>query len=214
MTTTAEPRGVPSNWNIANALTLLRIALVPLFVLLLVRNDGASTFWRCAAAVAFALAIVTDRIDGELARKWHLVTDLGKIADPIADKALIGAALVCLSLLGELWWAVTGLILVRELGITLLRFVVIRHGVIPAGRGGKAKTVAQALAIVLYVAPLPSWLMPVAHVVMACAVVLTLVTGVDYVLQAIRLREGSERTLRKRAKRSAAGRTGASEGPM
>ena len=200
-TTVPPTSATPSNWNIANGLTALRIALVPLFTALLLHGDGEQTSWRIAAAVAFALAVLTDRIDGELARNWGMVTNLGKIADPIADKALIGAALVCLSMLGELWWSVTVLILVRELGITLMRFIVIRHGVMPAGRGGKAKTAAQALAILLYVAPLPDPAHPVAEAAMALALVLTLASGLDYVVQAIRLREGSERTRRKRAAR-------------
>jgi CDP-diacylglycerol--glycerol-3-phosphate 3-phosphatidyltransferase len=202
---------VPSNWNVANGLTAFRLALVPLFAALLLHDDGQQTSWRIAATIAFMGAVLTDRIDGELARNWDLVTDLGKIADPIADKALIGTALVSLSILGELSWLVTALILIRELGITLLRFVVIRHGVMPAGRGGKAKTAAQALAIVLYVAPLPDPVQPVAKVTMAIALVLTLATGLDYVIQAIRLREGSERTRRKRAaRRAAAAATGGS----
>ena len=206
MTTTTRLASAPSNWNVANALTALRIALVPLFVWLLLYDQGASTLWRCAAAVTFAVAIVTDRIDGELARNWDLVTDFGKIADPIADKALIGAALIGLSLLGELWWVVTVVILVRELGITLMRFVMIRHGfVMPAGRGGKAKTALQALAILLYVAPLPMAVHPLAVVAMVAAVLLTVVSGIDYLVQAVRLREGSERTLRKRANGSATG---------
>jgi CDP-diacylglycerol---glycerol-3-phosphate 3-phosphatidyltransferase len=195
---------VPSNWNVANGLTALRIALVPLFAALLLHGGGHQTSWRIGATVAFAGAVLTDRIDGELARSWGQVTDLGKIADPIADKALIGTALVSLSILGELWWWVTGLIVIREVGITLLRFMVIRHGVMPAGRGGKAKTAAQALAIVLYLAPLPDQVQIVAQVVMGVALVLTVVSGVDYVIQAIRLREGSERTRRKRAARRAA----------
>jgi phosphatidylglycerophosphate synthase len=137
-TTVPPTSATPSNWNIANGLTALRIALVPLFAALLLHEGGRQTEWRVAAAVAFAGAVATDRIDGELARSRGLVTNLGKIADPIADKALIGAALISLSILGELWWAVTVIILVRELGITLLRFIVIRHGVMPAGRGDHA----------------------------------------------------------------------------
>nr|WP_269329670.1 CDP-diacylglycerol--glycerol-3-phosphate 3-phosphatidyltransferase [Kineosporia babensis] len=181
----------PSNWNIANALTLLRIALVPLFAFLMLHGDGQETSWRIGAAVVFAAAIITDRIDGDLARNWGLVTDLGKIADPIADKALIGAALIALSLIGELWWWVTGLVLFRELGITVMRFFMIRYGVMAAGRGGKAKTVAQSVAILLMVCPLPAVVEPVAYVCMAVAVGLTLVTGLDYVAQAVRLRRSS-----------------------
>lgn len=202
-TTSPATGAVPSNWNIANGLTALRIALVPLFTALLLHGDGKQTDWRIAATVAFAGAVATDKIDGELARSRGLVTNLGKIADPIADKALIGAALISLSMLGELWWAITVLVLARELGITLLRFLVIRHGVMPAGRGGKLKTVAQSLAIVIYLAPLPDPVQPVAKVAMAVAVVLTLTTGLDYMIQAYRMRESSERTRLKRAARRA-----------
>ena len=196
MTGAVSPPGV---WNIANGLTALRLAAVPLFGWLLLHDDGRSSGWRWGALVAFALASLTDRLDGDIARRRGLVTDVGKIADPIADKALIGTALVGLSVLGELWWWVTAVVLLREIGITLLRFVVIRHGVMPASRGGKAKTVLQSLAIALYVAPLPDGLRPLAAVVMAAAVLLTVVTGLDYVVQAVRMREGSDRTRRKRA---------------
>ncbi|HSE55868.1 MAG TPA: CDP-diacylglycerol--glycerol-3-phosphate 3-phosphatidyltransferase, partial [Nocardioidaceae bacterium] len=169
----------PAVVNLANALTLLRLLLVPVFVVLVLHGDGQETGWRIAAWAAFAVATITDRIDGEVARRRGCVTDVGKIIDPIADKALIGAALVSLSLIGDLAWWVTIVILVREVGVTLLRFVVIRHGVMPASRGGKAKTLAQAVAIGLYLLPLPSVLMPVAAAIMGAAVVLTVVTGLD-----------------------------------
>lgn len=188
--------------NLANALTLLRLLLVPVFVVLLFHDGGHQPGWRVAAWAAFAVASVTDRIDGELARRRNLVTDVGKIADPIADKALIGAALVGLSVLGELPWWVTIVILVREIGITLLRFVVIRHGVIAASRGGKLKTLLQAVGAGLLVLPLPGPLHLVAEVVMAAALVVTVVTGVDYVLRAVRLRRTSERAQRKRARKN------------
>ena len=182
---TAAPAAIaaPSVLNVANGLTVLRLVLVPVFVVLLVQpGDG----WRIAAFVAFAVASLTDLLDGELARRRGLITDFGKIADPIADKALTGSALVTLSLLGELpWWATT-VILVRELAVTGLRFWVIRRGVIAASRGGKAKTILQLVAISLYILPgPPDWLRAV---VMAAAVVLTLVTGIDYAIRAIRLR--------------------------
>jgi CDP-diacylglycerol--glycerol-3-phosphate 3-phosphatidyltransferase len=193
----------PSAWNVANALTGLRLALVPVFAALLLHRDGDAPAWRWAAAVAFGVAVVTDRVDGELARSRGLVTDVGKIADPIADKALVGAALISLSLLGELWWWVTAVILLREIGITLLRFVVIRHGVMPAGHGGKIKTAVQSAAILLFVAPLPRSAWPVENAVMGLAVFLTVATGADYVLQAVRLRRGSERTRLKQAGGSA-----------
>ncbi|MDL4771461.1 MULTISPECIES: CDP-diacylglycerol--glycerol-3-phosphate 3-phosphatidyltransferase [Thermomonosporaceae] len=173
----------PSVYNIANALTLIRIALVPVFVWLLFL-DG--TAMRLAAFVVFAIASITDKIDGDLARSRGLVTDFGKIADPIADKALTGGALISLSVLGELWWWVTAVILVREVGITLLRLVVIRHGVIPASKGGKLKTALQVFAIGFFILPGP--LDPVRWALMAAALVVTIVTGVDYLVQAWRLR--------------------------
>ncbi|MFC6881054.1 MULTISPECIES: CDP-diacylglycerol--glycerol-3-phosphate 3-phosphatidyltransferase [Actinomadura] len=173
----------PSVYNIANALTLIRIALVPLFVWLLFL-DGA--LMRLAAFAVFAVASVTDKIDGDLARARNLVTDFGKIADPIADKALTGAALISLSALGELWWWVTAVILVREIGITVLRFVVIRRGVIPASKGGKLKTMLQVIAIGLYILPGP--LDPLRWLAMGAALAVTVVTGADYVVRAWRLR--------------------------
>jgi CDP-diacylglycerol---glycerol-3-phosphate 3-phosphatidyltransferase len=188
-----EPGTGVSNWNVANLLTMLRILLVPLFVLAFVHEGGHDTAWRLIAAAVFFVASATDRLDGELARRRHLITDFGKIADPIADKALIGAALICLSVRHELWWWVTIAILVREIGITLMRFWVIRYGVIAASPGGKLKTVLQSFAIFLYVLPLESqaWLGWTATVVMAAALALTVGTGVDYVVRAVRLRAGA-----------------------
>ncbi|WP_238598458.1 CDP-diacylglycerol--glycerol-3-phosphate 3-phosphatidyltransferase [Saccharothrix sp. ALI-22-I] len=172
-----------------------RLALVPVFLYLLFAHDGHDFWWRLWAFGVFAIASVTDHVDGNLARKHGLITDFGKIADPIADKALTGAALVGLSLLGELPWWVTIVIAVRELGVTLLRFWVIRHGVIPASRGGKAKTLVQILAIGLYLLPLPTWLDPLAVATMGAAVVLTVVTGIDYVIRAFRLRARGKRAV-------------------
>ena len=191
---TAPVPAAASSWNVANALTVLRLVLVPVFLVALFQDGGDSAAWRVAAFVAFAVASVTDRIDGELARRHNLVTDFGKIADPIADKALSGAALIGLSVLGELPWWVTVVVLVREVGVTALRLVVIRHGVMPASRGGKVKTMLQSVAIGLLVLPTTGWLEAVALLVMAVAVVVTVVTGVDYVLRALRLRRTSART--------------------
>jgi CDP-diacylglycerol---glycerol-3-phosphate 3-phosphatidyltransferase len=174
----AAPRLV----NSANALTVLRLVLVPVCVALLVEGG---TGYRVAAFVAFAVASVTDLLDGELARRRNLITDFGKIADPIADKALTGSALVTLSALGQLAWWVTIVILVRELAITALRFWVIRRGVIAASRGGKIKTVLQIVAISLYILPGDFWV--VREVFMGAAVVATVVTGIDYTARAIRL---------------------------
>ncbi|MDQ0382361.1 CDP-diacylglycerol--glycerol-3-phosphate 3-phosphatidyltransferase [Amycolatopsis thermophila] len=182
-----EPTPVPT-LNVANLLTLSRLVLVPLFVLALFAGGGADAGWRIGATVLFAIASLTDQVDGWVARRYGLITDFGKIADPIADKALIGAALVGLSVLGELPWWVTVVIAVREIGVTLLRFWVIRHGVIPASRGGKAKTMTQILAIVTYLLPLPDGALPVQWALMGLAVLLTVVTGADYVVRAVRLR--------------------------
>lgn len=182
-------------WNLPNILTMLRIALVPFFVWFLIADapglQSEAGPWRWAAVAAFAVAIYTDKLDGDIARSRNLVTDFGKIADPIADKLLIGSALVMLSLLGELPWWATLVILVREWGITGLRFFVIRYGVIPASRGGKLKTVVQTAAIFLYLLPLGAfapWLVWVAFAVMMAAVAITVWTGVEYVIEALRLR--------------------------
>lgn len=179
-----QPAGIV---NVANVLTVVRIFLVPVFVLCLV-NGG--TVWRYVSLVAFLGASVTDYLDGQLARKRGLVTDFGKIADPIADKALTGAALITLTVLGELPGWVTGLILVREIGITAMRFAVIRRGVIAASKGGKLKTLLQIVAISLYLLP-PSAGLPalVKEIVMGAALAVTLVTGVDYVVRAVRMKQ-------------------------
>jgi CDP-diacylglycerol--glycerol-3-phosphate 3-phosphatidyltransferase len=181
----------PSRWNVANLVTMARIALVPFFAVALLADGGDSVTWRLVATGIFVLAAGTDRLDGYLARRDNLVTDLGKLLDPIADKLLIGAGLIGLSLLGDLPWWITVVILVRELGITALRFVVLRYGVIAASRGGKLKTVLQSVAIALFLLPLdhlPGIVRAVAVATMAAAVVVTLVTGADYVRQAASLR--------------------------
>lgn len=173
----------PSVFNVANGLTVLRLALVPIFVYFLLSGGTGS---RSVAFVAFALASVTDLLDGELARRRSLITDFGKVADPIADKALTGAALITLSYLGEIPWWITIVIVVRELTVTGLRFWVIRQGVIAASRGGKAKTMLQVIAISLYVLP---WHIDVAReVVLGAALIVTVVTGIDYTARAFRLR--------------------------
>lgn len=172
--------------NIANLLTGFRLVLVPVFLLVLFAGDGHETASRITAFVIFATAVITDHFDGYLARTFDLVTEFGKLADPIADKMLIGAALIGLSMLGDLPWWLTSVILFRELGVTVLRFAVIRHGVIPASRGGKLKTLVQAVAIGLFVLPLSGSWHTVAWVTMWLALALTIITGLDYVLSAIR----------------------------
>lgn len=163
--------------------------LVPVFLLFLFVGDGHETSGRITAFIIFAVAVITDRLDGSLARSYDVVSEFGKLADPIADKMLIGAALIGLSMLGDLPWWVTVVILIRELGITVLRFAVIRRGVIPASRGGKLKTLVQAIAIGLFVLPLHNWpsiWLTVAWWVMGAAIALTVLTGLDYVVSAVK----------------------------
>jgi CDP-diacylglycerol--glycerol-3-phosphate 3-phosphatidyltransferase len=186
-----------SIWNVANGLTALRFVLVPLFGWLLLAGDGRPA-WRWAAAGAFVAAVATDRFDGEVARRRGLVTDVGKIADPIADKALMGTALVGLSVLGELSWWVTAVVLVREFGITVMRLLMVRSVVLPAGRGGKVKMAVQAAAVTLYLLPLGSTAHPVAVATMSVAVILTVVTGMDYAWSAITSARSDARTVARR----------------
>ncbi|WP_223907950.1 CDP-diacylglycerol--glycerol-3-phosphate 3-phosphatidyltransferase [Actinomyces capricornis] len=182
--------------NIANALTVLRLVLVPVFVWLMLQ-PGA--LMRLAAVVVFAGAALTDRLDGQLARSRNLVTDFGKITDPIADKALTLSAFLLLSVNGLLWWWVTILIIVRELGITVLRFFMLRRAVMAASRGGKLKTVLQMAGLVGLLTPwgliLPAGLAQLlvwgAYLIIAAALVVTVVTGLDYVRQALRLARGN-----------------------
>ncbi len=201
----AAPLSSASAWNIANALTVFRLFLVPVFLAALFVGDGHEDGWRWTAWAVFALASYTDSLDGKLARERNLVTAFGKLADPIADKALTGAALIGLSLLDDLAWWVTIVVLVREVGVTLLRFWVIRHGVIPASRGGKLKTLLQGVAIGLYVLPLSGLFATGAAVFMALAVIVTVVTGIDYVTRALTLRQTSDRAAMKRARKAARG---------
>ena len=168
--------------NVPNALTVARLLIVPLFgYLVLGVTQTQSAQW--AGATIFLIAAITDLIDGVWARKYGLVTNFGKIADPIADKALIGTALVALSITGEIPWWVTGVILFREVAITVMRFWVINHGVIPASRGGKVKTVSQIIAIVAYLIPVSGWVDVVAQMSLGVALAMTIVTGIDYAVK-------------------------------
>ncbi|WP_066904051.1 CDP-diacylglycerol--glycerol-3-phosphate 3-phosphatidyltransferase [Millisia brevis] len=174
-------------WNIANVLTVVRLILVPVFVVTLLIDDGQNSAWRLTAAGIFLLAALTDRLDGMLARRYHLITDFGKLADPIADKALIGAGLIGLSILGELWWWVTIVILLRELGITVARLALAQRVVLPAGRGGKVKTLLQVVAILLLLVFPTGPAAILGIVTMAAAVVVTVATGIDYAISMVRV---------------------------
>lgn len=181
----SEPPARTSNLNVPNALTVLRVLMVPVFAWMLLTHPDEPG-WRLATTGVFVAAILTDSIDGYLARRHQLITSFGKLADPIADKALTGMAFIGLSILGELWWWVTIVILVREWGITVMRFALLRREVMAAGRGGKIKTVLQAVALVLYLLPLTGIADVVSFVAMGLAFVATVVTGVDYVVSAVR----------------------------
>lgn len=183
---TGEIAGPASIANLANVLTLLRLVLVPIFLYALFYGDGHHTYARIVAWAIFAVACITDRFDGQLARNYGMATEFGAFIDPIADKTLIGAALIGLSMLGELPWWITVLIMSREIAITVLRLAVIRRGVIPASWGGKVKTLVQAVAIGLFVLPLSGFLHTAAQVVMGLAILLTVVTGIDYVASTVR----------------------------
>src|ERR1700712_3161528 len=176
--------------NIANIVTVIRILLAPLFIYLVLLDDGRDSYIRYIAAVLFVVAILTDSVDGILARGRNLVTDLGKILDPIADKVLVGGALVALSILGELWWWVTIVILVREVGITVYRFIALRDRVIAASRGGKLKTLLQGVALTLALFPFVHWFGPwfdyVNIVIMSLAFIATVLAGLDYMRAAFR----------------------------
>jgi CDP-diacylglycerol--glycerol-3-phosphate 3-phosphatidyltransferase len=189
-----------SNWNVPNARTTLRIVMVPFFALALLHEDGDDRGWRWIAYGLFALAMVTDKIDGDLARKHGLVTNFGKIADPIADKAITGMAFIGLSVIGELWWWVTIVVLVREWSVTIARLSVARHVVMAASQSGKAKTMAQGLALGGFIGPfreLPGgWDVPgevvwwLSAVLMGVAFVLTLTSGAEFVRDVLRHRRG------------------------
>lgn len=187
-----SPGDTPASMgNIANIITVARILMAPLFVWLMFLDGGELGVWRWVAAFLFIVAIATDSVDGFLARSRNLVTDFGKLVDPIADKILVGAALVSLSLLGELWWWVTIVILVREFGITIFRFLMLRDHVIPAAFLGKLKTVVQSVAVSLALLPLwtvlGDWVLWINWTLMGAALVLTVVSGVQYLWDAWRV---------------------------
>jgi CDP-diacylglycerol--glycerol-3-phosphate 3-phosphatidyltransferase len=188
----------PSNWNVPNVLTSLRIVAVPFFGWALLVDGGDSILWRCVSWAIFVLAMVTDKIDGDLARKHGLVTNFGKIADPIADKAITGMAFIGLSVIGALWWWVTILVLVREWSVTVARLSIARQVVMAARQSGKVKTMAQALALGGIVAPFKDlhggWDTPgdvvwwAAALLMGVAVVLTVTSGLEFVRDVVRHR--------------------------
>jgi CDP-diacylglycerol--glycerol-3-phosphate 3-phosphatidyltransferase len=173
--------------NLPNSITLARIALAPLFVWVLLLNQAQGVWQRWIVVGLFVLAIATDGVDGAIARKRGQVTELGKLLDPIADKVLIGAALITLSALGQIDWWITSVIMFREIGITVYRLAVIKERVVPASGGGKLKTVLQAIVIGLYLSPLAGafeiigiFQLVLLYVVLA----ITVISGVQYLIAA------------------------------
>ncbi|MGC0273545.1 CDP-diacylglycerol--glycerol-3-phosphate 3-phosphatidyltransferase [Pseudactinotalea sp. Z1739] len=179
-------------WNLPNMLTMLRIVMVPFFMVLLWQD---TTWSRVGALAVFLLAALTDKLDGSIARARNLVTNFGKIADPFADKMLVGGAIIMLSMLGDLPWWATITIIAREAAITILRFIMVRRWVMAASKGGKLKTVMQVIFIALMILPavgllgatLGGWIETAAFVVMLAAVLVTVVTGLDYLIRAIKV---------------------------
>lgn len=180
----------PSNWNLPNVLTSIRIIAIPFFAWLVLKADNTHTGWMWAAFWCFVVLMITDKLDGDIARARGLVTDFGKIADPIADKALMITTLITLNIVGAFHWWITVVIVIRELGITLWRMAELRRGrVVPASKGGKIKTALQSVALALYLCPMPGWMDIPRFIVLLAAVVVTVVTGVQYLVDARKLNQ-------------------------
>ena len=176
--------------HVPNALTVARLVIVPVFLVLLFWQP-LDPWWRFASAAVFSVGVLTDLLDGKIARHYNIVSDFGKLWDPIADKALTGAALIALSILWELPWWITIVILVREWGITWMRVVMLKYAVMAAAMGGKWKTFLQSIALIVFLLGLwwmPVWVQIVAWVIMGAAFLLTVVTGALYVRDALKLR--------------------------
>lgn len=173
-----------SEMNLPNSITISRILALPFCAYALFKNGGDDSTWRVIAFLLFFLVGVTDFLDGKLARSRNTVTEFGKLLDPIADKALIGTALISLSILHTLPWWVTIVILTREIGITIFRLIVIKNGVIPANRGGKLKTIVQNFAAGFYILPLSPSLYWFRELFMGVALILTITTGIWYLVEA------------------------------
>jgi len=166
--------------NLPNSLTIFRILALPFCAYALFKNGGDDDKWRIIAFILFFIVGLSDILDGKLARSRNQITEFGKLLDPIADKAMLATATVGASTLGMLSWWVTGIFLIREVAVTILRFAVIKKGVIPASKGGKLKTFFQSFGVGFYILPLPSFLNTPRDLFMAVAIYLTISTGVDY----------------------------------
>ena len=191
-----DTQATVSNWNVPNILTTLRIVMVPFFGFALLQDGGDSITWRLVAFGLFVVAMITDKVDGDIARKYNLITNFGKIADPIADKAITGMAFIGLSVTGDIWWAVTIVVLIREWSVTLLRLSIMKNVVIAAANSGKLKTVLQTVALAGLCLPLRQVdgaldvpgdvLFYASQVVLAAAVAMTIWSGYEFFRDAYR----------------------------
>jgi CDP-diacylglycerol--glycerol-3-phosphate 3-phosphatidyltransferase len=185
-------RTASSIFNLPNIITMARILFVPLFIWTLVEFNNPESAMRWISVLTFIIIMASDGVDGAIARKRGLITNLGKLLDPIADKALLGGALVTLSILGEVSWYITAIIMIRELGITAYRFVVIRNKVVAASAGGKLKTIFQGIMVGFVVSPLTAWFGDWYQIfessLVFFATFLTVTTGVQYMYAAARAR--------------------------
>jgi CDP-diacylglycerol--glycerol-3-phosphate 3-phosphatidyltransferase len=172
--------------NLPNSLTILRVLLLPVCAYALFKNGGDDTTWRIIAWTLFFIVGLSDILDGKLARDRNQITEFGKLLDPIADKAMLATAAIGASILGLLSWWVTAILLFREIAVTVLRFAVIKDGVIPASKGAKLKTLFQSFGVGFYILPLPTWLHIPRDIFMAVAIYLTISTGVAYFKQVLK----------------------------
>jgi len=172
--------------NLPNALTIFRILALPFCAYALFKNGGEDDSWRIIAFTLFFIVGLSDILDGKIARSRNQITEFGKLLDPIADKAMLATASIGASLLGMLSWWVTAIFLIREVAVTILRFAVIKKGVIPASKGAKVKTFFQSFGVGFYILPLPSYLNLPRDIFMAVAIYLTISTGVTYFRKALK----------------------------
>ena len=171
--------------NLPNALTVFRILALPFCAWALFQKDGQDPTWQIIAWSSFFIVGMTDVLDGRIARKRNQISNFGIILDPIADKAFIATALIGLSILGKMPWWVTAVILIREIGVTILRFAVIKREVVSANRGGKLKSLLQNFSVGFYILPLPTYLYLPRDILLGIAIVLTVWTGIEYFRNAL-----------------------------
>lgn len=172
--------------NLPNALTIARVLALPFCAWALFKNGGNDPDWQIIAWCMFFVVGMTDVLDGRIARKRNQISSFGTLLDPIADKAFIATALIGLSLLEKMPWWVTIVILAREIGITILRFAVIKRGIIAASKGGKIKSLLQNFSVGFYILPLPEFLFIPRDILLGIAIILTMTSGYEYIRDVIK----------------------------